>query len=151
MDQIDKKILHLLQNNSRLTYKEVAKEINLTPTPVFDRIKKMESLGIIDRYVTILNKENIGPSLTVFCQVTLIKQTKEASRHFEESINQLVEVIECNFVSGSFDYLLKVFVKNMASYHELHQSKLSAIAGVSLINSYFVMAETKSTTALPIS
>jgi Lrp/AsnC family transcriptional regulator, leucine-responsive regulatory protein len=150
MDNTDKKILVLLQNNARLTYKEIAKEINLTPTPVFDRIKKMENLGIIDRYVTILNKENIGSTLTVFCQVTLIKQTKEASRHFEDQINVLAEVVECNFVSGSFDYLLKVIVRNMASYHELHQSKLSAIEGVSLINSYFVMAESKSTTALPL-
>lgn len=150
MDNTDKKILNLLQQNAQLTYKQIAKEINLTPTPVFDRIKKLESQGIIDRYVTILNKENVGPSLTVFCQITLIKQTKTTSQDFEKEINNLIEVMECSFVSGSFDYLLKIVVKNMAAYHELHQGKLSAIAGVSLINSFFVMAETKSTTAIPI-
>lgn len=150
MDTIDKKILEILQKDARKTFKEIAKEINLTSTPVFERIKRLENEGIITKHVALLDSEKLGNVLTVFCQVTLIKQTKEASSIFEEAINSLPEVMESSFVSGSFDYLLKVVVKNMQQYHEFHQSKLSSIEGVSLINSFFVMSSTKYKTALPI-
>ncbi|MGR3809212.1 Lrp/AsnC family transcriptional regulator [Jiulongibacter sp. NS-SX5] len=150
MDETDRKILRLLQKNAQFTYKEVADKINLTQTPVFDRIKRMEKDGIIDRYVTILNKEKAGNSLTVFSQVTLTKQTVEVSKGFDDAIKKLPEVIECSFVSGGFDYLLKIIVPDMETYHKFHQLKLSIIPGVSLINSYFVMSEVKNTTEIPI-
>ncbi|MCL4163975.1 UNVERIFIED_CONTAM: hypothetical protein GTU68_059464 [Idotea baltica] len=150
MDTTDVKILRLLQVNSRLTYKEIADEINLTQTPVFDRIKRMENSGIIDKYVTILNRKKVGGSLTVFNQVTMTKQTLEVSKKFDEAVAMLPEVIECHFVSGGFDYLLKIIVPDMDTYHKFHQLKLSVIPGVSLINSYFVMSEVKNTTEIPL-
>ncbi len=150
MDSTDKRILKLLQENARLTYKEIADSINLTQTPVFDRVKRMENEGIIEKYVTILNRKKLENSLMVYSQVTMVKQTIEISSQFEKAIALLPEVLECNFVSGGFDYLLKIVVPDMPSYHEFHQLKLSTIAGVSQINSYFVMAEIKNTTALPI-
>lgn len=150
MDSTDKKILNLLQKNARLTYKEIAEQINLTQTPVYDRIKRMESDGVIEKYVVILNKQKVGNSLTVFSQVTLTKQTVEVSSIFDKTIENLPEVVECSFVSGSFDYLLKIIVSDMEEYHRFHQLKLSIIPGVSQINSYFVMSEVKSTTEIPI-
>lgn len=148
IDETDRKILRLIQENSQMTIKEISSAINLSMTPVHDRIKKLENEGVIEKYVTILNKKRIGKSLTVFCQVTLIKQTNDTSEEFNEAIRQLPEVLECNFVSGSFDYLLKIVVPDMESYHEFHQKKLSIIPSVSLIHSFFVMSEVKSTTVL---
>ncbi|MCA0363361.1 MAG: Lrp/AsnC family transcriptional regulator [Bacteroidetes bacterium] len=149
LDEIDKKILKLIQQDSTLTYKEIAEKINLSLTPVHDRIKRMENEGIIEKYVGILNKKVLGVGLTVFSHVTLIKQTKSVSEIFDKAIAELPEVVECNFVSGSFDYLLKIIVPDMEAYHTFHQVKLSSIEGVSLINSFFVMSEVKSTTEIP--
>jgi Lrp/AsnC family transcriptional regulator len=148
IDDIDKKILLLLQHDSTLTYKEIAKKINLSLSPVHDRIKRLEQEGVVERYVGILNKKMLGVGITVFSQVTLIRQTREVSQIFDIAIKQLPEVVECNFVSGSFDYLLKIIVADMEAYHNFHQMKLSTIEGVSLINSFFVMSEVKSTTEI---
>jgi Lrp/AsnC family leucine-responsive transcriptional regulator len=150
LDELDKKILALLQENARWTYKEIAQKINLSLTPVHDRIKRLENEGVIEKYVGILNKNKLGLGLTVYSQVTIIRQTKEVSEIFDEAIKKLPEVVECNFVSGSFDYLLKIVVPDMESYHNFHQMKLSLIPGVSLINSYFVMLEVKNTTEISI-
>jgi Lrp/AsnC family transcriptional regulator len=148
IDEIDKKILMLLQHNSTLTFKEIAQKINLSLSPVHDRIKRLEQEGVVEKYVGILNKKMLGVGLTVFSQVTLIRQTREVSQIFDIAIKQLPEVVECNFVSGSFDYLLKIIVADMEAYHNFHQMKLSTIEGVSLINSFFVMSEVKSTTEI---
>jgi Lrp/AsnC family leucine-responsive transcriptional regulator len=150
MDTTDLKILRLLQKNARLTYKEIADQINLSQTPVFDRIKRLESEGVIERYVTLLNKKKVGGGLTVYSQVTLKNQTENLSTKFNTAVQNLPEVVECNFVSGSFDYLLKIVVPDMETYHAFHQKKLSGIEGVTQINSYFVMSEVKNTTEIPI-
>ncbi len=150
LDDIDKKILALIQKNSQFTYKEIAEKINLSVTPVHDRVKRLEKSGIIEKYVGILNKKKLGVGLTVYCQVTLLKQTKEVSEIFNKVIKQLPEVSDCNFVSGGFDYLLKIHVTDMEAYHNFHQRKLSIIEGVSLINSFFVISEVKSSTEVVI-
>ena len=150
IDDTDRKILRLLQENAQLTFKEIAKTINLSLTPVHDRIKKMETMGVIEKYVMLINKKKVGRNLTVFCQVTLIKQTHETSQEFAEAIKALPEVVECNFVSGSFDYLLKIIVPDMEIFHQFHQHKLAILPSVSLIHSYFVMSEIKNTTVVPV-
>lgn len=150
LDETDKKILRLLQGNAHLTLKDIANQINLSLTPVHDRVKRLEKEGVIDRYVTIVNKKKIGQNLTVFCQVTLVKQTFDISESFNEAIRNMPEVIECDFVSGSFDYLLKVVLPDMESYHHFHQKKLSVLPEVTLIHSFFIISEVKSTTVLPI-
>lgn len=150
IDELDKKILRLLQTNSQLTYKEIADRVHLTVTPVHDRIKKLEKEGFITNYVAVLDKRKLGKSLLVYSQVTLIKQTKDVSSIFNEAIKQLPEVQECHFVSGTFDYLLKILVPDMESYHQFHQEKLSVIEGVSIINSFFVMSEVKNQFSISI-
>ena len=130
--------------------KDIAGKINLSLTPVHDRVKRLEKEGIIEKYVSILNKKKLGMNLTVYCQVTLVKQTHDISEGFNQSILDMPEVVECNFVSGTFDYMLKVILPDMESYHHFHQKKLSVLPEVSLINSFFIISEVKSTTVLPI-
>jgi len=150
LDETDKKILRLLQVDAHLTLKDMAGKINLSLTPVHDRVKRLEKEGIIEKYVSILNKKKLGKNLTVYCQVTLVKQTHDVSEGFNESIRNMPEVMECDFVSGTFDYMLKVVLPDMESYHHFHQKKLSVLPEVSLINSFFIISEVKSTTVLPI-
>lgn len=150
IDATDIIILKNLQKDGRLTYRELSEKINLSVTPIHERVKRLEKEGYISKYVAILSREKLEKGLTVYCQVTLIKQTKEVSSIFNIAIKKLPEVLECNFVSGSFDYLLKIITPDMDSYHKFHQEELSTIEGVSLINSIFVMSEVKSTTELPI-
>lgn len=150
LDETDKKILRLLQVDAHLTLKDIANKINLSLTPVHDRVKRLEKEGIIEKYVSILNKKKLGNNLMVYCQVTLVKQTSDISEAFNHSIMNMPEVIECNFISGSFDYLLKVVLPDMESYHNFYQKKLSILQEISFINSYFVIAEVKNTTVLPI-
>ena len=150
IDETDKKILRLLQNDAYLTLKDIANEINLSLTPVYDRVKRLEKEGFIEKYVTILNKKKLGNNLTVYCQITLVKQTIDLSGAFNEAILNFPEVVECNFVSGSFDYILKVVLPDVEHYHDFHQKKLSVLPEVALINSFFVISEVKSTTVLPV-
>jgi Lrp/AsnC family transcriptional regulator len=150
LDETDKKIVRLLQEDAHLTLKDIAGKINLSLTPVHDRMKRMEKEGVIEKYVSILNKKKLGMNLTVYCQVTLVKQTHDISEGFNQSILDMPEVVECNFVSGNFDYMLKVVLPDMESYHHFHQKKLSVLPEVSLINSFFIISEVKSTTVLPI-
>jgi len=150
LDETDKKILRLLQVDAHLTLKDIAGKINLSLTPVHDRVKRLEKEGIIEKYVSVLDKKKLGMNLTVYCQVTLVKQTHDISERFNESILNMPEVLECDFVSGTFDYMLKVVLPDMESYHHFHQKKLSVLPEVSLINSFFIISEVKSTAVLPI-
>ena len=107
LDKTDLTILNLLQNNAYLTIKEIAGAVNMSLTPVHERIKKMQNEGIIDKYVTLINKKKLEKSLIVYCNITLNKQSADDFKIFNEAINKLPEVVECSVVSGAFDYLLK--------------------------------------------
>ncbi len=150
LDETDYRILQLLQTNAQLTIKEIAAEINLSITPVHDRIKKLEREGVIEKYVTILNKKRLGKGLTVFCNVTLDKQQRENFQEFSEAMLHMPEVVECCVVSGTFDYLIKIIATDVESYHTFYQEKLATLKAISHISSFFVMSEVKSTTSLPI-
>lgn len=149
-DEIDLKIMSLLQNNAHLTIKEISQQINLSITPIHDRIKKLEKDGVIEKYVAILNRKAIGKGLVAYCNVTLDKQRQESFTEFNSAVLQMPEVVVCDVVSGTFDYLLKIVVKDVESYHQFYQEKLSALQSISHINSFFVMSEVKNTTALPL-
>ncbi len=150
LDDTDRKILTLLQGNARLTSREIAEHINLSITPVHDRVKKLEREGVIEKYVTLLNRRALGRSLTVYCFITLDKQRQESFLEFNDVIRQMPEVLECAVVSGNFDYLLKVVVSDMEAYNSFYQSKLSVLKSVSHMSSSFVMEEVKSTTAIGV-
>jgi Lrp/AsnC family transcriptional regulator len=150
LDKTDLAILDLLQTDAHLTIQEIGQRINLSKTPVHERIKRLERMGVIDRYVTLLDKKKTGNQLTAFCQVTLDRQTRDAFTDFDAVISQLPEVLECNRVSGMFDYLIKIVSRDMESYNRFYQEHLSVIPGALQINSFFVMSEIKNTTVLPL-
>ena len=150
LDKTDRRILTLLQQNARLTIQEIGQQINLSKTPVHERIKRLEREGIIDRYVTILNKKKLGNLLMIYCQVTLDRQTRDAFADFESAVRELPDVLECNRVSGTFDYLLKIVSRDMESYNHFYQEQLSVIAGTLHISSFFVMADVKNSTEIPL-
>lgn len=150
LDKLDRQILALLQENARLTIQEIGQQINLSKTPVHERIKRLEREGFIDRYVTILDKKKLGNLLMIYCQVTLDKQTRDTFADFDAAIRQLPEVLECNRVSGTFDYLVKIISQDMEAYNRFYQERLSVIPGILHISSFFVMAEVKNSTVVPI-
>ena len=150
LDAVDRKILELLQTDAHLTMQEIGQQINLSKTPVHERIKRLEREGVIDRYVTILNKKKVGNLLMVYCQVTLDRQTRDAFSDFDTAVRQLPEVMECNRVSGTFDYLLKIVSHDMETYNRFYQEQLSVIPGTLHISSFFVMAEVKNSTVIPV-
>ena len=150
LDKTDLMILNLLQNNAHLTIKEIAAAVNMSLTPVHERIKKMENEGVIEKYVTLLDKKKLGKSLIVYCNITLTKQAADDFKTFNEAVDLLPEVVECSVVSGTFDYILKVILADMDAYYLFHQNKLATIKCVSQINSFFVMNEVKYSTALPL-
>ena len=143
LDPIDKKILNLLQQNSKSNIKEIALKIGLTQTPTYERIKRLEKSGVIQQYIAVLNKEKVGYVVEVFCQVTLLVHTKKLINRFENAIDKMDEVIECFHVAGNYDYLLKVIVKDMNSYQFFLKNKLSVLDSVSNVQSTFVMTSTK--------
>ena len=143
LDSIDKQILALLQDNSKINIKEIALKVDLTATPTYDRIKRMEKSGIIKRYVAELDKEKIGLDLVVFCQVTLQVHSKSLITQFENSISKMPEIIGCYHIAGNFDYLLKIVTPNIKSYQLFLKNKLSVLESVSTVQSNFVMSTVK--------
>ena len=145
-DTVDKKILNLLQINSKINIKELALKTGLTQTPIYERIKRLEKSGIIKKYIAVLDKEKIGFTVEVFCQVTLLVHSKELINRFENSVNKMDEVIECFHVAGNYDYLLRVIVKDMKNYQLFLKNKLSVLESVTNVQSTFVMTSTKDNT-----
>lgn len=150
MDEIDKKILRLLQKNAKQNTKEIANQIKLTVSPTFERIKKLEQQGFIKNYVAILDKAKIGKALTAYCQISLFKHSKELIVNFRKEIDQLSEVLRCHHVSGNYDFLLEVVVNDMNEYQKFVVEKLSIVDGISNIQSSFVMEAIKDETAYPL-
>lgn len=148
LDQTDKKLLSLLQENAKLTTKQLAHHLNLSTTPVFERIKRLERNGVIDKYVAIINKEKVGFELVAFCNVSLKQHSLDVIREFETEIAKLPEVIECHHIAGMFDYMLKVVTHNMDTYHSFVYNKLASVNNIGNVQSSFVMREIKSGTLL---
>jgi DNA-binding Lrp family transcriptional regulator len=146
LDETDKKLLMLLQKNAKLTTKQLAHHLGLTITPVFERIKRLEKQGVIDKYVAILNKEKIGRKLIAFCNVSIKEHSREYIHHFESQIIKFPEVMECYHIAGMYDYMLKITTENMDSYHDFIYNKLATIDNIGNVRSSFVMNELKSST-----
>ena len=143
LDDIDMQILKTLQKNAKLTTKELADAVHLTPTPVFERQKRLEKRGYIKKYVAILDPEKLNQGLQVFCKVKLTQINHEIADAFVRRIQRIPEVTECYNTSGSYDYLLKVRAKDMKQYQEFVLTKLGDIENVGAIESTFVMSEVK--------
>lgn len=143
LDKIDVAILRLLQQNARITIKEISEGVHLSTTPIHERIRRMEGSGIIKQYITILDPAKIGKGLMVICYVSLRQHGKNTGDKFIKAILQLDEVLECLTISGEFDFMLKVVAANMDEYYNFHVNKLSAIENVGNVQSVFVMGVVK--------
>ena len=143
LDAVDLQILRALQENARLTTKELAARVNLSTTPVFERMKRLEKGGFIKKYVAVLNPEKLNQGLLVFCKVKLKQINHEIADAFVRRIQRIPEVTECYNTSGAYDYLLKVRARDMKQYQEFVLNKLGEIESLSSIESTFVMSEVK--------
>jgi Lrp/AsnC family leucine-responsive transcriptional regulator len=137
LDDIDKKLLRLLQADAKLTTKELAARLGLTLSPVYERIKRLEQLGFIKQYVAILDKDLLGQPITIFCQVSMRYHDKAFIESFEEEIQKLEEVQECYHMAGQVDFLLKINVGSLDEYHHFVRNKLSKIENIGTLNSTF--------------
>ena len=150
LDETDLQILRILQKNAKLTTKELADAVHLTPTPVFERQKRLERQGYIKRYVAVLNPDKMGLGLMVFCKVKLKQINHEIADAFARRIVRIPEVTECYNTSGSYDYLLKVRAADMKQYQEFVLNKLGEIEHLASIESTFVMSEVKQDNGIPV-
>ncbi len=149
-DDIDKKLIVLLQNDSKKTNKELSNSLNLSVTAVYERIKKLENIGVIDRYVALVKKEKVDKSFVAFCHIKLSQHTQDYVVKFEKEVANLQEVLECYHISGDYDYLLKVLVKDMEAFREFMVKKLTTISHIGSTHSMFMINEVKHTTAISL-
>ena len=148
LDSKDKKLLILLQNDAKKTTKQLAVDLDLSVTAVFERIKKLEKQQIIKSYVALLNPEKIQKDFIVLCQVKLVQHKKEYISQFEKEITQFSEVLECFHVSGDSDYILKICVKDIQEYREFMVSKLTNLQHIASTQSSFMIKEVKNSTVI---
>ena len=148
LDNVDLQILRALQENARLTTKELASRVNLSTTPVFERLKRLEKAGFILKYVAVLDAEKLGRGFTVFCSVKLKQMNRSVARDFIKVIKDIPQVAECYNVSGEYDYLLKILAPDMKYYNEFIINVLGTIDSIGSILSSFVMNEIKNTHGL---
>jgi Lrp/AsnC family transcriptional regulator, leucine-responsive regulatory protein len=142
-DPYDIAILQEVQKNAKITIKDLSEKINLSPTPTFERLKKLEKEGYITGYHAKLDIKKLGLSLMVMCNVSLKNHQKDIIEKFQEEIIRFDEVKECYHIAGMYDYLLKIIVKDMDAYQQFVSKKLASLENIGNVQSSFVMIELK--------
>lgn len=150
LDATDHRLLTMLQENAKMGVKAMARRLNMSKTPVYERIKRYEREGIIDRYVAIVNRRKLTTSMVVFCSVSLDSQKLAEITAFSDAVRGIPEVLECYLMGGANDFLLKVVVADLQAYHEFSSGKLAALPNVAQIKSTFVLNEVKRSTVFPL-
>ena len=150
LDKIDSRILEIIQEEARISNTDLADRVGLSPSPCWRRVRALESNGIIERYVTLVNAKAVGLPINVFATVTLEKQVEPALEAFEKAVTERPEVMECNLMTGEFDYLLRVVVPDLAAYERFLIDHLTRIKGIASIKSSFSLKQVCYKTALPV-
>ena len=145
LDKTDLAILTLLQQNARMTVKEIAEQVFLSTTPVHERIKRLENTGVIKQYAALVDLSKVRKQIMVICYVSLREHSKAAGAKFIKHILSLSEVVECYNISGEFDFMLKVIAGDMDDYYNFHVNKLSQSENIGNVQSIFVMGIIKQT------
>ncbi len=143
IDPVDLKILKLLKKDGMMTNRQIAVELNLTTTPIHERIKRLRRDGFIEKYTIELNRKKLNKNLIVFCNVSLKEHAQQFLTQFERDVQTVPEVVECYCVSGCSDFLLKVIVSDMEEYKDFILNKLAAISNIGSAQSHFVITEAK--------
>ncbi|MCF0180659.1 MAG: Lrp/AsnC family transcriptional regulator [Muribaculaceae bacterium] len=150
MDIIDKKILELLQADSTLTTKEIASHVNLSVSPTFERIKRLEKEGYICGYVAIVDPFKVGNGLIVLCNIRLKQHSKSMSSEFVKAMIAFDEVVEVYNTSGDYDYMMKLYVRDIHHYQDFVLNQLGTITSIGQVHSVFVIGKDKSSTVVPV-
>ena len=150
LDNIDKKILEILQNDGNITNAQLAKDIGLSPAPTLERVKKLEQSGIIQGYHAKLNVQTLGLGVTTFVLISLSSHKINQINLFVEKITAINEVIECFHITGSGDFLVKILIEDIPSYHKLILEKLSQIEEIGNMSSMIVLADYKSNSVIKV-
>lgn len=150
LDNVDIQILKLLQQNSRLTVKELSARINLSTTPTFERQKRLEKEGYIKRYTAVLDPEKVGNGILVMCGITLKQHGKRWGEEFIAAIQGIEEIVECWNTSGNYDFLMKIYVRDMHHYQDFVLNTLGVIESIGSLHSNFVIGTVKSFKGIPI-
>lgn len=147
LDPTDTGILRLLQQDARLTHKEIGERLHKSITPIHARVKRLQEEGYIKRYAAILDPKKIGRGLIAYTQVQLKQHSQESLLNFQDEVVKLPEVMECYHMTGAFDFLLRIAISDMDEYNQLVMTKLSRLPDVGMMQSFFVMSEAKNETA----
>ncbi len=150
MDRIDRQILNILQYNAKTTIKEIAEQLELSTTPIFERIKRMEAQNIITQYVAILNTKKLGMKLRAFVKISIIDNSMQAIDTFVNAIKYFPEVIECHDVTGDSDFLVIILTQDIETYNNFIVKKLSEAPNVGKVRSSFNLSLNKRTTAVRV-
>ncbi|AFM05010.1 transcriptional regulator [Bernardetia litoralis DSM 6794] len=150
IDQIDKQILEILQENAKITNAQLSKDINLSPAPTLERVKKLENAGYIKSYHARLDAQKLGLGVATFVSVKLNKHNKVSNENFVKQVRSIDEIVECHYVTGSSDYVLKVVSKDIDSYQNLIMNKISEISEVDNMQTMVILNTIKDSDSLPI-
>ena len=151
LDETDLQILRTLQKNAKLTTKELADAVHLTPTPVFERQKRLERQGYIKKYMAVLDAEKINRGFIAFCNLRMKQHSHENAHRIMEAVQQIPEIVECYNISGDYDFMLKIYVSDMKAYQEFVLRILGDLDCIGSLNSFFVLGEVKNSHQLPLS
>lgn len=145
LDEKDRAILRLLQDNAKITVREIAAKVHLSTTPVHERIRRLEETGVIRQYATLLDHAKVRKGLLAICYVSLKEHNKRSGAKFIKTMQEMGEVLECFIISGEFDFMLKVAVESMDAYYDFHVNKLGQVENIGHVQSTFVMGVVKQT------
>ena len=150
LDKTDRKILNALQENAKLTTKELADKVNLSTSPTFERQKRLEREGYIQKYVALVDSHKVGNSIIMWCNIRLKQHTHDYIQEFMDAVQSIDEITDCYNTSGDFDFLIKVHARDMKAYQDFMLNTLGRMHCLGSLNSVFVIGEVKSTTKVPI-
>ena len=151
IDSVDRKILAMLQKDSTVSLNDIAEAVNLTTTPCWKRLKKLEEMGVITKRVALLEPETLGLSLTVFVLVQTNDHSHEWYRRFVATVEEFPEVMEFYRMAGEYDYMMKVLAKDMNDFDQFYNKLVNTVDGLNNVTSTFAMESLKYTTELPLS
>ncbi|MEL0629705.1 leucine-responsive transcriptional regulator Lrp [Psychromonas aquatilis] len=150
LDRIDRNILRELQKNGRISNVELSQKVGLSPTPCLERVKRLEKQKVITAYTALLDPDQLNASLLVYIELTLKRTNVDVFQRFNEAVKQFDSILECNLVSGDFDYLLKTRVADMSAYRKVLSETLQFLPDIKDSKSYVVMEEVKYLTSINI-
>lgn len=150
LDEIDLRILKLLQKDASLTHKEIAFQLHKSVATIHERTRRLKEQGFIQRVVAILDRKKINKSLIAFSHVLLNDHTANTLNQFEQEVAKFPEVMECFQMTGTFDFILRIATSDMEAYHHFYRNKLATLPNITTVQSFFVLSETKSDTAYPL-